>query len=387
VLEATTWRWGIGMWCVIYPVCTLPLIVSLSLVGRRAKRMGLLEGYVSGFRTLGYKNFFVGLFWLLDVPGVILLIAVFALLLTPLTLAGGFVASWSSAHIIAPLVIGFVSIPFFIYWELKAPHPLIPFSQMKDRSIWAPMGIALFLNFTWTMQADYLYTVLIVAFDFSVNMALRVTSLYSFVSVIVGPIAGLIAYRIRRLKIFIVIGTALFMLAFGLLIQYRGGSGNNVQAGLIAAQVLLGVGGGLFPYTAQASLQVYLKHEYLAVMTGIYLATYNVGSALGNAVSGAMWTQILPGRLETNLADINATLATEAYADPFTAIVGYPMGTPERDAIVEAYRHIQRLLTIVGICLCVFLIGFGLLTRNPQLNDKQTLAKESDSETDVSETA
>ncbi|KFA55259.1 hypothetical protein S40293_04988 [Stachybotrys chartarum IBT 40293] len=383
VLANTTWHWGIGMFCIIYPVCALPLIVSLWFVSRRAKRMGLLDDYTSSFRSLGYQNFLLKLFWLLDVPGIILVIAVFALILVPLTLAGGFEATWDAPHVIAPLVIGFLCIPVFVVWELRAPHPLVPFRLMKDRSIWAPMGIALFLNFTWYMQADYLYTVLIVAFNFSIDMALRVTSLYSFVSVIVGPIIGLVAYRVRRLKVFVVAGTAVFMLAFGLMIHYRGGTSNDARVGLIAAQVLLGIGGGLFPYTAQASLQVHLKHEYLAVMTGLYLATYNVGSALGNAVSGAMWTQVLPARLELSLRDINSTLAMSAYADPFTAIAEYPVGTPERDAIIDAYRYIQRLLTIVGICLCVFLIVFGALTRNPKLNDEQTLAKEGDSETET----
>ncbi|KAH7324764.1 major facilitator superfamily domain-containing protein [Stachybotrys elegans] len=380
VLANTTWHWGIGMFCIIYTVCAMPLILSLWFVGRRAKKQGLLTDYRSSFQILGFNKFAVHLFWLLDVPGLILVIAVFALLLVPLTLAGGFEASWSAPHVVAPLVIGFVCIPIFILWELRAPHPLVPFRLMKDRSVWAPMGIALFLNFSWYMQADFLYTVLIVAFDFSITLATRTTSLYSFVSVIVGPLIGLVAYKIRRLKIFIVAGTALFMLALGLMIHYRGGTGQDNRIGLIAAQVLLGVGGGLFPYTAQASLQVHLKHEHLAVMTGLYLATYNVGSALGNAVSGALWTQVLPARLETSLRDINSTLAAQVYASPLTAIVDYPVGTPERDAVIDAYREIQRLLTITGICLSVFLVVFGFLTRNPKLTDAQTLANESESD-------
>jgi hypothetical protein len=48
VLEATTWNWGIGMWAIIYPVCCLPLIVTLYIAQRRAARAGVLderEGY------------------------------------------------------------------------------------------------------------------------------------------------------------------------------------------------------------------------------------------------------------------------------------------------------------------------------------------------------
>ncbi|KAJ6445003.1 siderochrome-iron transporter (Sit1) [Purpureocillium lavendulum] len=385
VLKNTTWKWGIGMWCIIYPVCALPLIISLMVVSRRAKKQGLLVNYRSSFKQLGARNLALELFWLLDVVGIILLIAVFALILVPLTIAGGFQTQWKQAHIIAPLVIGVVCVPAFVFWELRAPHPLVPFSLMKDRSVWAPIGIAILLNFAWGMQADFLFTVLQVAFGFSVKAATRITSLYSFTSVLTGIFLGLVVYKVRRLKVFVVAGTCLFMVAFGLLIHYRGSpSGKD---GIIGAQVLLGFAGGLFPYTAQASLQVYLKHENLAVMTGIYLAVYNVGSALGNTVSGAMWSQLLPAKLEETLAPINATLAPLAYADPFTNVVAaYPLGTPERAAVGEAYQYIQRLLCITGICLCVPLIAFSVALRNPRLNDQQTLAKgvsdtESDNET------
>jgi SIT family siderophore-iron:H+ symporter-like MFS transporter len=295
----------------------------------------------------------------------------------PITIAGGFEARWNAPHVIATLVVGVVCIPVFVLWELRAPHPLVPFHLMKDRAVWGPMGIAVLLNFAWYMQGDYLYTVLVVAFDFSIETATRVSSFYSFFSVLTGFILGFVVYKVRRLKVFIIIGTMLFMVAFGLLIRYRGSAGSSDRAGVIGAQVLLGIAGGMFPYPAQASLQVSLKHEHLAVMTGLYLATYNVGSALGGAVSGAIWTQVLPGELATRLAPFNNdTLALTTYQNPFAVAAEYPVETPERQAIIEAYKHAQRLLTITGICLCVPLIAFAFTLRNPKLNDKQTLAED-----------
>ncbi|KAF4988719.1 hypothetical protein FDECE_14954 [Fusarium decemcellulare] len=376
VLGVTTWRWGIGMWCIIYPVCAAPLIISLMVVAHRAKKQGRLVNYRSAFQQMGFNNFVIKLFWLLDVIGIIFVIAIFALILVPLTLAGGFESSWGEAHIIAPLVIGFLCIPAFILWELKAPHPVVPFQNMKDRAIWAPMGMAAMLNFAWTMQGDYLFTVLRVAFDFSDKAATRITSLYSFSSVITGPILGLIVYKVRRLKVFIVFGTCLFLVAFGLLIRYRGHPSESNKSGVIGAQVVLGIAGGMFPYPAQASLQAYVKHEQLAMMTGLYLALYSIGSSLGNSVSGAIWSQVLPTHLAKNLNSINETLATYAYGQPLFAIIDYPVGTEERDGIIKSYQDVQRLLTITGICLCVPLIAFSLCLRNPKLNDNQNLVED-----------
>lgn len=379
VLGATSWRWGIGMWCIIYPVCALPLMLALFIAGRRARRNGVLDTYKSPFQMLGPTALAVELFWQLDVIGIILLIAVFALILVPLTLAGGATAvgavasKWHQAHILAPLIIGILCIPAFIFWELRAKHPLLPFHLLKDRAVWAALGIAMFLNFAWYLQGDFLYTVLIVAFDFSIKAATRVSSLYSFCSVITGVLVSLVIFKVRRLKYFILAGTMLFLVAFGLLIHYRGGHNNAAQSGVIGAQVLLGIAGGLFPYPAQASIQAATKHEHVAVITGIYLASYNVGSALGNCVSGAIWTQTLYSQLQNRLAFTgNETLAASFYGSPFLLVAEYPVGTVERAAVIDSYQHVQRLLTITGICLCVPLIAFAFCLRNPKLSTEQS---------------
>ncbi|KAK3186885.1 ferrioxamine B transporter [Lecanicillium sp. MT-2017a] len=229
------WRWSLGMFTVIYTVSALPLILSLWFISRRAKRQGKLVDYLSAFAKLDLRSFVVQLFWLLDVVGVVLVVVVFGLILAPVTLAGGITTEWSKAKIIAPLVIGVLGIPLFITWELKgARYPLVPFTYMKDRSVWAPMGIAIVYNFTYAMNADFLYTVLLVAFDFDVKTSTRITSLYSFTGAIVGPIFGLLAYKIRRLKIITTSGTMLYTVGFGVLIHYRG-MGSS-QAGVIGGQ-------------------------------------------------------------------------------------------------------------------------------------------------------
>lgn len=113
----------------------------------------------------------------------------------------------------------------------------------------------------------------------------------------------------------------------------------------------------------------------VAVITGLFLATYSIGSALGNCVSGAYWTNTLPAALARNLEFTNngTALAASAYSNPFVFIASYPMGTPERDAVVSAYRDTQRVLCIIGICLTLPLIAFGLCTRNRKLGKEQSL--------------
>ncbi|KAF8921902.1 major facilitator superfamily domain-containing protein [Mucidula mucida] len=386
VLGVTTWQWGIGMWAIIYLVCSLPLMATLYFAGRRAKRNGNLAAYRTPFQQLGFRKLALALFWQLDVIGIILIIAVFALILVPFTLAGSAKDKWRSGDIIAMLVVGVLCIPVFVYWEMKAKHPLVPFSLLQDRGVWAALGIAMLLNTTWYMQGEYLYTVLVVAFGETITSATRITSLYSFASVITGTILGFVVRYVRYLKPFIVFGVSLFFVAFGLLIRFRGGVGSSSHSAIIGAQIVLGIAGGMFSYPTQASIQANTRHEHMATVTALYLASYSIGSAFGGTLSGAIWTNVLPEQLASRLG--NATLAAEVYGSPLTYGLMYEFGSSERTAIVDAYKHTQRLLCITGIALCVPLLGFALLLRNPRLSDEQSnpeAEKTENSDTSTSE--
>ncbi|KAL5356819.1 major facilitator superfamily domain-containing protein [Aspergillus floccosus] len=370
VLATTTWQWGIGMFAIIFPVCALPLLGTLFFGHFKAKKSNP-EAYLSSLPKVGALQFAKELFWYLDVVGVLLLIALLALILVPFTIAGASAEQWKTAKIIAPIVIGILLVPAWIFWERYSKHPMVPFHLLKDRAVWGALGIAIMLNMAWVIQGEYLYTVLVVSFGESVMSATRITSLYSFTSVITGCILGVIVLKVKRLKPFIVAGTLLFMVAYGILIYFRGGGSSSSHSGVIGGQVLLGIAGGMFPYPAQASIQAATKHEHLAVITGLFLASYNVGSAIGNTIAGAIWRQTLLKELINNMGDVDA--ATTAFGDPFTYASAHPMGTPERDAVVESYKHTQRLLCITGICLVVPLITFACCIRNPRLTKDQSL--------------
>ncbi|KAL2847484.1 major facilitator superfamily domain-containing protein [Aspergillus pseudoustus] len=376
VLKVTSWRWGIGMFTIIFPVCSIPLFLTLVYGHWKAKKV---TSYPSLISVFGTKRFLVEIFWRMDILGIILLIAVFALILVPFTIARSSTDQWKQAKIIAPLVIGVFCIPAWIYWEKTCKHPMIPFKLLKDRAVWGAIGIAVMLNTAWSLQGTYLYTVLIVAFDESNLSATRISSLYSFSSVITGCILGFIVLKVRRLKPFIVAGTLLFLVAFGILYKFRGGTGRSSYSGIIGGEILLGIAGGMFPYPAQASIQTATKHEHLAIVTALFLASYNIGSALGGTISGVIWAQTLLPELTDRLG--NATLAASIYADPFQFVLENPVGTPMREVVIEGYTHTQRLLCITGLCLSVPLIVFSLCIRDPKLTNEQSL-KDAEKELD-----
>ena len=155
------------------------------------------------------------------------------------------------------------------------------------------------------------------------------------------------------------------MLAMGLLYRYRGG--RESHSGIIGALCVWGLGTTLFTYPVTVSVQSAVSHENLATVTALNYTLYRIGSAVGAAVSGAIWTQTLYKQILKRMGDV--TLATAAYTSPYTFIETYTWGTPQRVALVNAYKYVQRLETIVALVFCAPLIAFSLCLRDPKLTD------------------
>lgn len=70
----------------------------------------------------------------------------------------------------------------------------------------------------------------------------------------------------------------------------------------------------------------------------------------------------------------NDTLAASAYADPFTFATTYPYGSEPRMAVARAQDEAQRIIVIVGTCVCaVGLLVAICLIDNVVLTDEQSL--------------
>ncbi|KAI9302418.1 MFS transporter [Cunninghamella echinulata] len=375
ILTGSTWKWGIGVWAIIIPAVTLPIYFSLFMANRQAKKQGKLEKVHSVFTGKSHWENMIILFWQFDLVGVILIAAILCLLLLPLTIAGGTSSRWAHADVISMLVIGFLCIPAFVIWEMKfAKYPCLPFHLLNNRVVLTCFFIGIISNACWMLQGEYLYTLLVVSFDESVQSATRIMAIYGFTSMVSGIVAGIGVRYTRRIKWSSILGSLLFLLGMGLMIKFRT-SLDNGHIGVIAAQVVLGLGAGFIPYPVQAHIQTETKHENVAIITAVYLTMRHVGSSVGNAIAGAIWTNTLPQKLVENYASFNnaTNLVKDSYKAPLTFIKLYPMGTPERMALINAYESTQKILTITGCCMTIPLVIAAFTLSNPILGDTQSL--------------
>ncbi len=150
---------------------------------------------------------------------------------------------------------------------------------------------------------------------------------------------------------FAVLGTAL-------LVYFRNPSSHVGY--LVMCQLFNGIYSGVWAITSQLGIMANVTHQETAVALALYGLFGSIGAAIGQAIAGGIWTNTLPQQFYKNLpAELKAN-ATDIYAD-ITLQLGYPMGSPERDAIILSYGHVQRIFVIVGcsflpLCiLCLFL--------------------------------
>lgn len=145
VLQASSWRWGYGMWAIILPAAFLPLALSLLLNQRKARRLNLIKPSSRPKRQRSLVTIVRRTWYDLDVGGLTLLSAAVTLILVPLTLAAHASNGWKSPSIITMMVVGVVCLcilPFYESSKKLAPKPLLSLHLLKQRTALAGCALA-----------------------------------------------------------------------------------------------------------------------------------------------------------------------------------------------------------------------------------------------------
>lgn len=142
-------------------------------------------------------------------------------------------------------------------------------------------------------------------------------------------------------------------------------------------QVFNGLSSGIWPLTGQLAIMASVGHQEIAVALALFGLFGSVGAAIGLAIAGAIWNNVLPQKLlELLPADSKDQMAT-IFGD-INVQLSYPIGSPVRDAIEGAYSDVQRKMVIAGaaftpLCLLCVLIMKNINVRNLEaVNGKQT---------------
>ncbi len=80
----------------------------------------------------------------------------------------------------------------------------------------------------------------------------------------------------------------------------------------------------------------------------LYEAARAIGGAIGNAISGSVWTRLLLIKLEAHLPAAAKSKAT-GIQNSFTVAASFAAGSPERLAINQSYTEVMHILLVASI--------------------------------------
>lgn len=347
ILNTIGFRWGLGIWAIVYPVACTPLFLIFHYYNRKAIKTGIVTSQESGRTFTESLIYYAKEF---DVVGLLLVILGLSLFLLSFSLYSYQVEQWKSPMIICFMVFGILfTIAFGLYEKLFAPVSFFPWALMKDRTVIFTFTMVLSLYSTWYIWDSYFYSFLIVVFDESVAHATYITTIYTIGSGVFCFVMGFLIKVNGRLKgMALYFGVPITMLGVGLMIKFRH-PGTNIGF-IVMCQIFIAFGGGCLVICEQMTVMAVSKQQNIPSILAMEYTIASIGSAIGSAIAGAMWTGIFPKKLAQYLpASAQADLLTiYGSIDEQTS---YAVGTPTRDGINIAYGETQKIMLISATCL------------------------------------
>lgn len=303
----------------------------------------------------------------LDIFGLVLLTAGFALLLLPLTWSvKGVGQSWFNVPRIVCLIVGAIVLVGFVIYEGRwARFPVIPTRLFKQRTVLLGSCVCFWHFICQYTYESYFTSFLQVARFLSARDAQYVQQSYLFTACVSAIICGLLVKWTKRYKVWLVVGILLH--AVGTLLMVRSRKLDNPMAEIVISQIVGGFGGGFTTLAAQLGVQAVVAHQDVAISTALFLTITQIGGAVGSSMAGSVWTSRLEEALVNRLPASDKIHIPQIVGDLRLALK-YTGST--RTAINEAYIDVQRILNWIGVWALLPCLLSALLMENVDLDAK-----------------
>lgn len=265
------------------------------------------------------------------------------------------------------LVIGSALLIAFGFIERSlAPKPFIPCRLLVSHTLLATCLLNAIWQVAYNCWNSYFYSYLQVVNELTIAQAGYVGGVFAVIS---GCWLFLVGFLIRytgRFKWLLLCAVPLYALGVGLMIHFRH---PHTKIGyIIMCQVFIAVGGSTLGLCQLIAVLAIAEHgDVAAVLAMLGLFGY-MGGAVGNSISGAIWTNTLPKALE-RLLPKTAQDDARAIFDDLSKQLSYPMGSPVRDAIIQAYALAQSRILLTGTLIMVLAFVCVLFIKNIKVSE------------------
>jgi MFS family permease len=360
-LNGPGWRWCFGAFSIITPVISAPLYALFQYNYWKADKAGLVPKRPASGRTFAQSVWYYVVQF--DLFGILLICAGLALFLLPFSLYSYQADGWKSPMIICMIIFGGLLCIAFVIWEKYfAPVTFVPYHLLMDRTVLGACILAAVLFVEFYIWDTYFSSMLQVVYDQNLTTTGYIVNIYSIGSCFWSLVVGLwIRYTGKFKWVALWCGLPLTILGVALMIAFRQ---PDVNIGyIVMCQIFIAFGGGTLVICEQIAVMAVTSHQYVAVVLAIEGMFSSIGGAIGSAVAAAIWTGVFPGRLERYLPEEEQENLALIVGD-ITAQMGFPVGTPARDAVNRAYGDAQRYMLISASCVLVIAVAATLVWRN-----------------------
>lgn len=161
------------------------------------------------------------------------------------------------------------------------------------------------------------------------------------------------------------IAVPMYILFTGLMLKFR--MPGTAIGYVIMCEVFTSLAGGTLAQVNRIAAMSAVPHRDVAVSLALVSMVTAVGGAVGQTISGAIWTNTLPGKLAEYLPEELKADAATIYGD-LTIQLGYEWGSPAREAIVRAYGDTQRLMLIASLAAACGSLIWVAIMKNVRLS-------------------
>ncbi|KAF3765443.1 putative MFS siderophore iron transporter [Cryphonectria parasitica EP155] len=358
-----SWRWGFGVFAIVFPIVAAPLFFILKANIKKAKKLGNYVEHNSG-RTIFESIWHYTVDF--DILGVVLFSVGLVLFLLPFDIADSAPDGWASGYIIAMLVVGFcLLLSFAAFEKWVAPVPLLSYHFLTDRTVLGACLLDATYQIAYYCWDNYFTSYLQVVNDVSLAEAGYINNTFNVVSGVLLFGVGYLMRRTGRFRWLLYIAVPLYIFAQGLMIYFR--RPNQSVGYQIMCQVFIAIGGSIFIIVQQVAVLAAVDHQHVAAALALLYVIGTIGDALGATISGAIWTNTFPNALEWYLPESAMANFTMIYEDLDTQL-SYPVGSETRLAIQDAYGYAQTRMLAAGTGIMALCFIWVFLIRDLNLN-------------------
>ncbi len=275
------------------------------------------------------------------------------------TSEGGTVMPWDSAQLWCILAFGLVCLGGFIYEERLAIEPIIPLGLFRQRTFVLSCLIGFIIGMALLGSVTFLPLYLQVVKGSTPSQAgMQLLPLMGCL-LLTSIVSGRIISKIGKYRLFPIAGTFLALVAMLLLgLQLSNTTPLHTLYGYIA---LLGAGLGMVMQVLVLAAQNSVEPSQIGVATSSTTLFRSIGSSIGVAVFGAIFTQSLQSRLLATLP-ADATLPRALSAESI-----HQLPDTVRQLYLEAFGAAVHHVYQVAACVMALAFLLALLIKDSPL--------------------